>query len=74
MTNSYSLTNENLRFTKSVHLVAGYQYQPLNTFRIKLETYFQHLYNVPVKESFPEFSLINSGDFFANPCRRQSDK
>ncbi len=67
-TDSYSLTNEDLRFTKSVHLVAGYQYQPLNNFRIKLETYYQHLYNVPVKESFPEFSLINSGDFFAIPA------
>ena len=68
MTNSYFLTNEDLRFTKSIHLVAGYQFQPLNTFRIKFETYYQHLYNVPVKESFPEFSLLNSGDFFAVPA------
>jgi len=66
-TDSYSRTNEDLRFTKSAHLVAGYQYQPLNTFRFKFETYYQHLYNVPVKESFPEFSLINTGDFFAIP-------
>jgi len=66
-TGSYSRTNENLRFTKSAHLVAGYQYQPLPVFRIKAETYYQHLYNVPVKESFPEFSMINSGEFFAMP-------
>jgi hypothetical protein len=66
-TGNYSRTNEDLRFTKSAHLVAGYQYQPLNTFRFKFETYYQHLYNVPVKESFSEFSLINTGDFFAIP-------
>ena len=38
-----------------------------NNFRIKLESYYQHLYKVPVKESFPEFSLINSGDQFGIP-------
>ena len=32
-----------------------------------METYYQHLYKVPVKESFPEFSLINAGDFFGLP-------
>ena len=63
----YNRTNENLKFTKSLHLVAGYQYQPLQVFRIKTELYYQHLYHVPVKASFPEFSLINSGDFFAIP-------
>jgi hypothetical protein len=64
---TYTRTNEDLKFTKSLHLVAGYQYQPGPLFRIKAETYYQHLYNVPVKESFPEFSLINSGEFFAIP-------
>lgn len=34
---------------------------------MKLETYYQHLYNIPIKESFPEFSMINAGDFFALP-------
>jgi hypothetical protein len=67
LTGSYIRTNEELKFTKSGHLVAGYQYQPLPLFRIKAETYYQHLYNVPVKESFPEFSLINTGEFFAIP-------
>jgi hypothetical protein len=63
----YQRTNEKLGFTKSMHIVAGYQYQDNNRFRIKAEAYYQHLYKVPVKESFPGFSLINSGDQFGIP-------
>ncbi len=67
LTDSYSRTNEDVKFTKSTHLVLGYQYLISNNFRIKLESYYQHLYKVPVKESFPEFSLINAGDQFGIP-------
>ena len=67
LTKNYSRTNENVKFTRSVHLVLGYQYMINNNFRIKLEGYYQHLYKVPVKGSFPEFSLINSGDQFGIP-------
>jgi|WetSurMetagenome_2_1015567.scaffolds.fasta_scaffold01434_3 hypothetical protein len=67
LTNSYSRTNEDVKFTRSAHLVIGYQYLINNNFRIKLESYYQHLYKVPVKASFPEFSLINSGDQFGIP-------
>jgi hypothetical protein len=36
-----------------------------NTLRIKAETYYQYLYDIPVKEKgFPEYSLINSGGDF----------
>lgn len=34
---------------------------------MKLEAYYQNLYNVPVKESFPEFSMLNAGDQFGLP-------
>jgi len=61
---SYSKTNGNLGFSRSAHLVTGYQHQFNKNFRIKAESYYQHLYKIPVKESFPEFSLINSGDQF----------
>jgi hypothetical protein len=67
ISDSYSITNENVKFTRSAHLVLGYQYLITNNFRIKLESYYQHLYKVPVKASFPEFSLINSGDQFGIP-------
>lgn len=63
----YTKTNLDLGFTRSNHFVAGYDYLFSNNFRMKLETYYQHLYNIPIKDSFPEFSLINAGDFFALP-------
>ena len=49
ITNSYALTNEDVRFTRSAHFVLGYQYMVNNDFRIKLESYYQHLFKVPVK-------------------------
>ena len=64
---SYSLTNEDVKSTRSAHFVLGYQYMVNNDFRIKLESYYQHLYKVPVKASFPEFSMLNSGDQFGIP-------
>jgi hypothetical protein len=67
LSDSYSLTNENVKLTRSAHFVLGYQYQVSNNLRIKLESYYQNLYKIPVKESFPEFSLINSGDQFGIP-------
>jgi len=33
-------------------------------FRVKAETYYQYLFNIPVSDSFEEYSLINSGDYF----------
>lgn len=66
-TDSYSRTNENLKITRSNQFVLGYQYLLNSHFRIKAETYYQHLYRIPVKENFPEFSLINSGDMFGIP-------
>lgn len=64
LSDSYSRTNEDLKFTKSAHFVLGYQHMLSNVFRIKAETYYQHIYKAPVKESFSEFSLINYGDQF----------
>lgn len=61
---SYHTTNEELGMTKSHHLVMGYQHALGQNFRIKAETYYQHLFNVPVSEELPEFSLLNAGDFF----------
>jgi hypothetical protein len=67
LTNTYHRTNESLGFTRSNHYVLGYDLMLSENFRIRLETYFQHLYNVPVKKSFLEFSMMNAGDFFAIP-------
>jgi len=63
-TNTSFTTNENLNYTKSNHYVLGHNYLINQNFRIKSEVYYQQLHNVPVKESFSEFSLLNSGADF----------
>lgn len=52
--------NENLGLSKSHHLVMGYDRQ-LNPFlRMKIEGYYQHLYNIPVKPGETEtYSILN---------------
>lgn len=61
---SYYTTNESLKFTQSIHYVLGYNYLINENLRVKTETYYQSISNVPVKESFPEFSMLNSGASF----------
>ncbi len=62
--NSYFTTNEELKFTRSDHYILGYDLLMKSDFRIKAETYYQHLYDVPIKENFPEYSMLNSGADF----------
>lgn len=64
VSNTSFTTNENLKFTKSDHYILGYNYSNNKDFRIKSEIYYQYLYKVPIKESFPEFSTLNSGADF----------
>lgn len=66
-TGIYSKSNSDIGFTRSNHYIAGYDRLLAPNFRFKLETYYQSIYNVPVKESFPEFSMINAGDQFGMP-------
>jgi hypothetical protein len=60
-------TNESLDFTKSHHLVAGYQYQITSDIRLKSEVYFQHLFNVAVENHVSSFSMLNAGADFGVP-------
>jgi hypothetical protein len=46
----YEQTNTNLGMTKSNHFVLGYDYQMAKNLRLKVETYYQQLYDVPVKK------------------------
>lgn len=59
--NQYALTNKQMDFSKSVQLVIGYDYLISEFFRIKTETYYQYLYDVPVKQSIPQYSILNEG-------------
>ncbi len=59
--------NINMGFTRSRHLVAGvekYFGSDSSGIRIKLEAYYQSLYDVPVDEKITSFSLINTGADF----------
>ena len=62
--NSNQKINENLGFTKAHHLVLGYDISISEFIHLKIETYYQHLFDVPVMEA-GAFSLINQqNDWF----------
>lgn len=58
--------NKDLDFTKAHHLVLGYDWNINDVLHMKVETYFQQLYNVPVIAD-SSFSFTNMTDdwFFA---------
>jgi hypothetical protein len=57
-------SNEDLDFTKSHHLVLGYDISLTEFTHLKVEAYSQHLFNVPVIAG-SSFSLLNQqNDFF----------
>ena len=58
---SYEMTNRELDFTRSLHMVAGYERLLGHGHRLKAEVYYQYLYNVPVAWRRPEFSLLSQG-------------
>lgn len=62
---NYYTTNRDLGFTKSNHLIVGYDNLISENTRIKAEAYYQYIFDIPVCSSgYPEFSLINSGADF----------
>ena len=55
--------NKNLDFSKAGHYVVGYSFQFEENWNLKLEGYYQSLYNIPVSAStLTSFSLINQED------------
>jgi hypothetical protein len=58
--------NQHLGFSKSMHFVIGYNWLMTKNLRIKCETYFQHSYEIPVKEGQPQYSVLNFGDSYFN--------
>ncbi len=54
-------TNKNLDFSKSHQIIAGYDHLFSTNLRLKLEAYYQYLYDIPVKKSMPEYSVLNYG-------------
>ncbi|RRN77145.1 hypothetical protein EIM50_21100 [Pseudoxanthomonas sp. SGD-10] len=60
---SYSASNGNLRLTKAAHFIAGYQYSFNKDVKLKVESYYQHLFDVPVTLAH-NFSALNTGDAY----------
>lgn len=57
----YVKTNLDLDFMRSIHVVLGYDYLIREYLRFKAEAYYQHLYDIPVKQSIPQYSVLNEG-------------
>jgi hypothetical protein len=58
--------NKDLDFTKSNHLVLGYDLSITQNLHLKVEPYFQYLFNVPVIQD-SSFSFLNmTNDWFFN--------
>lgn len=68
-TDNYIYTNKDLEFTKSLHFVASYDFVPTNGLRVKIEPYFQYLYDVPVEKRSSYFSALNIGSDFTLPLK-----
>ncbi len=60
-TNTPIFTNKNLDFSKSHHIILGYDHSFNNNLRLKIESYYQYLFDVPVKENLPQYSILNYG-------------
>ena len=62
-----AMTNKDLSFTSSHHLVLGYDWNFSSDWRLKLESYYQFIQNVPVEPEPTSFSLLNAGADFVFP-------
>lgn len=60
-------TNDDLGFTRSQHLVLGYDFKPGASWRVKAEAYYQWLNDVPVESAPTSFSMLNAGADFVFP-------
>lgn len=57
---TFTQPNKNLEITKAAHFVLGYQRQIGAHTHVKIETYYQELYDVPVEDTpGSAFSLLN---------------
>lgn len=59
--------NRNLGFTRAHHIIVGYEKRFLPDWRIKVEGYYQYLFDVPVEKTPSGFSMLNAGADFSFP-------
>jgi hypothetical protein len=61
---SYIQTNTDLKPTRSHQWVLAYDNLIATNFRMKIETYYQHLFDVPVESNLTPYSMLNYGASF----------
>jgi hypothetical protein len=61
------LTNNDMNFTRSQHLVLSYDRMLSDNLRLKVETYYQYITKVPVEQRPSSFSMLNAGADFSMP-------
>jgi len=63
---SSAMHNYNIGFTKSHHIVGGYEHLFSKVLRVRTELYYQYLFNVPIEtKAGSSFSLLNQGASFS---------
>ncbi len=62
--NKYVQLNKNLEMSQAQHFVLGYDLMVSEHTRLKVETYYQYLYNLPVTTYSSSFSTVNFGADF----------
>ena len=66
-------TGINLDFTKAQHFILGYNNKFASNWNLKLETYYQELWNVPIEKVASSFSVINLGATYYNGTQNKVD-
>ncbi len=57
-------SNKGVKFSKSHHLIAGYQHTFKYGINAKFEGYYQYLFDIPVESTPSVFSMVNFGTAF----------
>ena len=66
---TFKALNTDLDFQKAHHFVVGLDHRLAPDWRLKVEAYYQSLYDIPVdKESATSFSVLNAGADFVFPA------
>lgn len=58
----FTQPNKDLEVTKAAHFILGYDRQVADNTHVRVETYYQHLYDVPVEDGPTSFSLLNMSE------------
>ena len=63
---TYLKPNEDLDLMKAVHAIGGYEFAFTQNLRLKVELYYQYLYDVPILDTVSHLSAVNFGGGFTN--------